>query len=173
MRPWQRKNICVMLFNTSNEPINLTFWFSSWQKNKDGVPVCDGDIGITNIFSKHILNNITSGMVVPASWYIVKNFSFLSPKDASWSIMGCFQYQLEGEGQAQPWGMFILTTRNVWYIHIKFKWKPYKYWWWDDIKDSLYKDTILKTIIAIIIILIIITIFQKDTKDKKNKKKKT
>jgi hypothetical protein len=108
-------------------------------------------------------------MVVPASWYIVKNFSFLSSKDASWSILGCFQYQLDGEGQAQPWGMFILTTRNVWYIHIKFKWKPYKYWWWDDIKDSSYKDTILKTIIAIIIILIIITIFQKDTKEKKKK----
>ena len=57
MRPWQRKNICIVLFNTSDKPISLIFWFSSWKYNKDNVPICDGDIGMTNTFSKHILNN--------------------------------------------------------------------------------------------------------------------
>lgn len=174
MRPWQRKEICVMFSNISDKPIGLIFWFAKWWINDNWGITCDEDITNTNDFSKQILYNTLTGIVVPASWSIIKNFSYKSPKDASWQTLGCAVYKLDKEEKIEFWKMFLLIVRNISYIYINNTWNVYNFWRWDDIKDvyTMKKDIILKIIIGILAILIIMTILQKEEKKKPKRPKK-
>lgn len=162
LRPWQRKNICIVFINKSNISIPLSFWFSDTIVNNEGLLTCD----VTkNTFSKSIKNNIITWIIIPVSWTIIQNFTYISSKNTSWNINGCFGYQIDKQEKIKDGNMFLIIPRKVWFIYINITWSVYNFWRRDDIKES--KNTIFKFIAGVLSVWIIITIFQKDKKKDK------
>lgn len=174
MRPGQRKEICVAFANTSDEPINIVFWFSEGTFTKEWGPVCQGDMSTSNSFSKYILHNETTWARIPATGTMMQKFTYMAPKNASWNLFGCFGYQIGKQEKIKEGNMFLIVPRKVGYISINITWSVYNFWRRDDIKDiyTLNSSSILKTIIAILGLWIIITIIQISTKKEKPHKKK-
>jgi len=161
MRPWQRKEICMAFFNIWDKPISLLFWFSEGQINKNGDQVCDGDMTNKNNFSKFILQNPTTEIIVPAQGNVIKRVYYFAPKNSSWEVFGCLAYKLNRPEEIEKGKMFLLVLRKVRYIDINVTWNVYNYWWRDDIK-SVYTNNsvnVMRAIVAIIALRIIITIF--------------
>ena len=117
MRPWQRKDICVALVNKSDKPIGILFWFSKGMI-KDWAPTCDSDMTDKNEFSKHILQNTTTGIMVPASGTVIQNFKYSAPNNLSWRTLGCVGYEINKQEQIESGKMFLIVPRKVGYIYI-------------------------------------------------------
>lgn len=173
IRPWQRKEICVVFFNRWDKPIDISFWFAEWSVNKDGSPVCDWDITNSNDFSKFITHNQETGFTLPAQKSIIKKIIYAAPKYVSGNILWCLAYKLSKEEKVNM-GVFLMTTRKVGYMTIAVTWSVYNFWRRDDIKDVYIANRtgILKIIIGVLAVWIIVTIIQPTKKKEKSHHKK-
>jgi len=173
MRPWQRKEICMILLNSSNTPIPILFWFTEAILDKDWVPNCQGE-NTWNMFDKSIKNNILSWITIPASWTIIQRFTYVADKLSSGDIYGCFWFSINKKETLKDGNMFLIIPRKVSYIKVKIRWDVYNFGWLDDMKDvyNINKNSIFTVIAIVLGILIIITIFQKDSKKDKHRKNK-
>lgn len=174
IRPWQRKEICVVLGNISDKPVNVLLWFSAGTLNKDKSPVCDGDESNKNSFAKQILPSITTGITIPASGSIIQKFWYVAPKTASGTVLGCFGFKINKQEQIQPGKMFLIVPRKVGYIYMNVTGSVYNFGRRDDIKNTYTtnKQGILKVIIGVLAIWLILTVVQTGKKKEKNNKKK-
>ena len=168
IRPWETKDICVILFNNSSSSIELLFWFTEWVINTDWAETCKADMSNKNEFSKFIINNPTTWITLHASGTSIQKFKYRAPMNASWNILWCFAYQVNKEETIKEGNMFLIVPRKAGNIKMRVVWPVYRLWRRDDIKDN--KDNILKVVIAISILWLIITIFQTDKKKEKNHK---
>ncbi len=151
MRPWERKEICVILGNDSDTPANVLLWFSEWVINEDNAPICDGDDSNKNNFAKQIVPRITTGVIVPAYGNIIQKFWYTAPKSASGNVFGCFGFKNNKEEKIESGKMFLIVPRKVGYIYINITWDVYNFGRRDNIKYTCTtnKQTILKKIIGI------------------------
>lgn len=172
IRPWQSQEICVLFGNLSNTDIKINFEFVYWSINQDGAMVCGDNTSNNNEFSKHILHNTLTWIIVPASGTIIKKFTYKSPKNASGQSYGCLVYKLDKKEDIVFADMFLVTLRNASYIYISNTWSVYNFWRWDDIKDvyMTHKDIALKIIVILLTIWIITIIFSKKNNRKKHDK---
>lgn len=172
MRPWQRKEICVIFSNPSTTPKDILFWFSEWIL-KDWAPICQADMTPKNTFSKQIKNNSVTGMTLPASWTIIQRFTYIAPKDTTWSVFWCFGYQMSKSESIKEGNMFLIVPRKVGYIYVNITWNAYHFGRRDDIKYTITdnKQTILKIIIAILAVRLVMTIVKTSKKKEAPKKK--
>lgn len=172
MRPWQKKDICVAFANKSDQPINILLGFSEGIL-KDWAPMCDADMTDKNEFSKYILWNPTTWIVIPASGYIIQRFTYMTPKTASGNMLGCIGYKINRQEQIEPGKMFLIIPRKVGYIYMNITWSVYQFWRRDEIKYAgiTNKKPILIVIIAILAIRLGATIFKTTKKKKKQHKK--
>lgn len=174
MRPWQREEICVILINQWTKPMPLLFWFTEGTIDDNWIPHCQSDMTNKNEFSKKILQNSITWIIIPASWNIVQKFTYISSKSASWNMLGCFGYKIDKEVVKDTGALFLITPRKVGYIYVHMTWSVYQFWRIDSIKDTYInnKSIILKIIIAILSIRIVITLFQTGKKKEKHHTKK-
>lgn len=172
MRPWQTKDICIVLVNKSDKPIDVSFWFSKGMI-KDRAPICDSDMTDENDFSKYISQNTTTGIIVPASGNIIQNFRYSAPKTLSWRTLGCVGYEINRQEQIEPGKMFLIVPRKVGYIYVNITWSVYQFWRRDDLKYTYTtnKQIVLKILIAILAVRLIVTIVKTGKKKEKYTKK--
>ena len=174
MRPWQRREICIAFFNQWDKSTKIVFWFSKGNIDKDWIPKCDADMSTQNEFSRRILNDQTTKIMIPAQGNIIKKVTYLASKSASGNLLGCLGYKLDKEESIEPGNIFLITARKVGYIYVNISWSVYNFWRRDDIKGIyIYnRSSILKIIIGILAIGIIISIFKTDKKKENHHKKK-
>lgn len=170
IRPWETKEICVVLVNKSSTPIKLLFWFTEWIVNENWANICQADMGNKNAFSKFIINNHATWITIAASGNSIQYFKYKAPRNASWNMLGCFGYQIDKEEKIREGNMFLVVPRKAGNINIKVTWSVYKFWRRDNIKEN--KNNILKIIIMILILWLITTIVKKDKKEKNTHHKK-
>lgn len=165
LRPWQRKDICVVFSNQSSEPKDITFWFSEGVL-KDWAPICQSDMTTGNTFAKYIVNDTTTGITLPVSGSIVQKFTFVAPKNASWNVFWCFWYQMSQQEKIKEGNMFLIVPRKVGYMYVNITWDAYNFGRRDDMKYSYTtnKSMILKVIIAILAVWLVVTIVKTDKK---------
>ena len=173
LRPGQRKDVCIVFSNPSSEPKNITFWFSEGAL-KDWAPICQADMTTGNKFAKYILNNTATGITLPVSGSVIQKFTFVAPKSASWTIFGCFGYQMGQQEKIKEGNMFLIVPRKVWYIYVNITGNVYNFGRRDGMKNSYStnKSTILKVIIAILAIWLVVTIVKTDKKSERKQSKK-
>jgi hypothetical protein len=166
-RPWQKQEICMIIWNLAEEKNTITVWFSSWALNQAWQPICDQDMWADNNFSKLVympkwdnLNNIDISLK-PWETSIIKAYIYI-PKTYSGDIMGCVSYKIKWDVSRGSWAIFDVVIRKIWKINITVSWTPYNYQRLDDLKENISssKDTILKILIWIIWLRLIISIAQ-------------
>ena len=174
MRPWQSKEICVVLSNEWDKTLNIFLWFSSGTVNDAWNMICDDDMTTKNIFSRYILQVPTTGIIVPNHGNVIRKVKYVAPKNSSGNIVWCAVYKLNQEEKIEPGKMFLIVVRKVGYIQINIVWSVYQFWRWDNFKDfyAINKAGILKVIIAILVFWIIVTILQTTKKKEKHHGKK-
>jgi hypothetical protein len=174
-RPWQKQDICMIIWNIGETKNTITVWFSSWVLNQAGQRICDQDMWADNNFSKLIympqsdnLNNIEIPLN-PWETAVKKAYIYI-PKTYSGNLMGCVSYRIKGDVSRGSWGIFDVVIRKIWKINITVSWSPYNYQRLDDLKEniSFNKNGILKILIWIIWLRLIISVVQ----SLKHKKKK-
>ena len=173
IRPWQRKNICVVFSNTSDEPVNVEVWFSEWEINNVWTVVCNKDMQ-DNTFNNQI-TKYSTGIVIPASGNVVKLFQYATSKDATGKILWCFGYKINKQFKINTWDMFLIIPRKVGHITIDMSWSIYNYGWRDDVKFAYTdnKQIVLKVLIGILAIWLIATIAKPNKKKSEEKSKKS
>lgn len=173
MRPWERKEICIILSNPSNESIDLLWWFSKGILNNEWTPTCQDNM-TGNEFSKQIIPNIKTGVTIPASGNVVKIFKYISSKNLTWNTFWCFGFKINKEEKIKNGEMFLIVPRKVGYIYVNMTWSVYNFWRRDDIKDvyTTNKQIVLKILIAILAVRLVYTIVQTGKKKEKHPVKK-
>lgn len=176
MRPGQRKEICIVVNNLSQESVWLVWWFTQANKNDVDVLVCGWDMSTTNDFAKAISPRPTSEITIPAGGSTIHRFIYTAPHNATGDQAGCFGYQMQQQEEREPGAMFAVIPRKVGYINIHISGERYPFWRVNNLATlyTNHKQIILKTIIAILSVWLFITIIKtikQSTKDKKSPKK--
>lgn len=174
MRPWQRKEICMVFSNNWTTSLDIFLGFTEGVMNEKWDISCQNDMTNTNNFFKFISPNHTIWITVPANGNIIQRVTYRTPKSASGNIIWCASYKINQKEEIDPWKMFLVVTRKIAPITIIVTWSVYDFWRRDDMKDVYFTHTssILKVIIVILALSIIVVIFQQDKKKRKPHKKK-
>jgi len=175
IRPWQKKEICMVLSNKWNIALNVLVGFAEAKVDEKWRISCGNDISYDNPFSKYIMEGPTTWIVVPASGNVIQRVRYVAPKTASGDVFGCVVYKINQEERIATGQMFLVVVRKIAPIYINITWSVYTLWRRDDIK-YIYTDnkqTILKILIAILAIRLFVTIMKTgNKKDKKHTKKR-
>ncbi len=173
MRPWQKKEICMVLSNNWDKTLNILLWFSYWTLNKDGTIMCDADMSNNNTFSKYITQNSTTWIIVAAHKNVIKKVNYVASKYKSGIMFWCAAYKINKKESIETGKMFLIIVRKSAPISINIRWPIYQFWRRDDLKnDTIKNPSILKIIISILGILLIINIFNTTKKCNVQNKKK-
>lgn len=174
MRPWQKKEICIVLTSKAAMPINVLVGFSEATVDEKWRITCGNDISYTNRFSQNIINGPMTGIIVPASGSTIQRFRYYAPQTSTGDEYGCVVYKINQEEKIATGQMFLVLVRKIAPVYINITGDIYNFWRWDDIK-YIYTDNqkiILKIILAILVIRLVITIVKTAKKKSKPTKKK-
>lgn len=162
LQPGQKKEICMLFFNiSSDKAVDVKFWFSSTNINKDGWISCDDDMTTKNDFSKMIDQTNVTEFVIEPQTQVVKRVKMYVPKEYTGNnIYGCLGYKINKEETMDPGQVFLLVFRKTAPMQIIVTWGVYQFWWRDDIKDvyATNRNILLKIIIGILAIRLVLTI---------------
>ncbi len=176
LQPGQRKEICMLFFNiSSDKAVDVKFWFSSTNINKDGWISCDDDMTTKNDFSKMIDQTNVTEFVIEPQTQVVKRVKIYVPKDYTGNkIYGCLGYKINKEETMDPGQVFLLVFRKTAPMQITVTWWVYQFWWRDDIRDiyATNRNVLLKIIIGILVIRLVLTIVKTGKKKNTQQEKK-
>jgi len=172
-RPWQKKEICIVFANTSDESITILSNFVSASVNNNWNLVCD--IAWVDTWKMQLdLSDISTWIVLWAKENIIKKIYVYFDKNLSGNQYACLTIQLPTTEKAWAGSMFNMVVRQASNISMIISGKPYSYQWFDNIILTLKNNlnTIYKILIGIFSILIVYNIFDisKDKKKKNHKK---
>jgi len=174
-RPGQVQEICTVFFNNLETGMNFYVWFTEATKNNHDEWLCDDDTH-ENEFAKFVRNDFASEIInIPSNKQKQKVFAIGIPKTATWDMIWCLSYAIDGSYTKNTWDVFGIVVRKTAPIWITVTWEVYNYWRRDDIKYTYTdnKQTILKILIAILAIRLVVTIMKTgNKKDKKHTKKR-
>jgi len=130
LNAWEQKDSCIVLFNTSNAPIEVEYWYvkatpSQWTFN------CESDLW-SGIFAS-MFSVANNKIDIPAnSNKVIYDKMFLPPWLSGWLINGCISYWVN-EKTTRNTDMFAIAIRRAARLDVLVNGKS-------DIKSLVYLD---------------------------------
>lgn len=175
-RPWEKKDICIWVWNLGTQEVDVILSFSKAIKDKNDLRICQDDTTSWNDFSNMIysknFNNIYNIEKSLKPWESkIERAKILIPQNASWIIIWCVSHKIKGDVSRWSWAIFDVIVRKSSPIKITITWSVYKHQRLQDLKKDTInnKDTVFKIITGIIIFRLIISIIQHISWTKKRK----
>ncbi|MCF7834755.1 hypothetical protein K9M48_01730 [Candidatus Gracilibacteria bacterium] len=177
LNPGKSQDICLLFSNFGEKDVNLKVGFSHGEIDKQGLYVCDQDMGTGNNFSKIIysaqtdnLNNIYFNL--PQGKQKQFNITIKAPKDLTGRNLGCIGYMINGDVSRASGSVFDVILRKVATIDFSATGDIYQFGFLDNGKIYIqeHKKDILRAIIIILSLSLIKNLIPKNKSKRKSKK---
>lgn len=176
MRPGQKKDVCVVLVNQSNDSLNIVGNIVPGSINPNWNIICSNVGQLTwDIFASDF-SVFEEPVVLWPQEQLIKHFVLSANDVASGNYYWCFAINLSTVQKLSESSPFNLVVRKAGNIKIKVEWSPYHFQWFNDILRFIQKYTRGIAIVGLIacwllLISTLVPIFGK--KNKKIQKKPT
>lgn len=158
MRPWQKKEICMLFLNNGDTTWDILRWFTDATINEKWLMVCG--IDTPSDFIRHIQKNKTWSISIPPHNQLIQRTEYHASKNESGNIYACVSFRIDQEDQTTPGSPFKIIARKIGNIKIQLSWSTYVFWRWDDFKETIIKNPIiLKITIGILWMWLIVVVF--------------
>jgi len=169
IRPNQKKEICVVLLNETNEELIINSSVFQWTLNSLWNIICSDSDRLTWDFLLNNFDMFSWDISLLPNQKIVRYFTLYASDNASWQYYSCFSVNLKESERLSSNSPFWLLIRKAANIKITVSWKPYNFQWFDDIISSLenYNRQIWIAWVSIFGVLFVYVLFNMSKKDKK------
>lgn len=168
IRPWESKELCIILYNKNWFPVKVTPSIAPWSYWKQWEFLCEwnysGDSEESKILIAPRMNQEIE--ITAETWKVLlRTWTITAPRNMTGLLPLCFGMTLVEEDQFVWWGMFRLRHRKWSQLVLNPIWEVYNPSILDNIKQN--QSTILKIFAWIIGIRLVISIVQQVSKKKK------
>lgn len=173
MRPNQKKDICVVFGNQSNDSLRVVASVVPGEINANGNMICSNNGQLTGDLTVSDFEELSWIIILGPQEQIIKHFTVSSTESASGKYDWCLAINLETSEKLSETSPFSLVVRKAWNIKISVIGEPYRFQWFDNIFSWISKNirTIAKIgiiICSILLIYSLVPVFRSKKKTSKN-----
>lgn len=124
MNAWEEKEVCLDFSTSSEEPVEITYWFTEWQIDSHQMKLCDNDMTDQNNFAKYFNSsewNNRSFQISTKDWHKIIKEKMRIPLGMSWAFFGCLAFKWKWLTK-KDWQIFDMVFRKTAKINVMIWW---------------------------------------------------